>query len=484
MKKIFLSLLPFIFVFLASIYTPTDPDLGWHLKYGEYFFQNGKILRDNIFSTEMPNYTWVNSSYATDILTYFTFHNFGFFGLSILGALTITLILFTFSKSTKLNLWAQVLIFPFILYMMVPLFSVSFRGQLLSLLFLGIQSWILSRYDNKLNKKTLLILPLYTLWSNFHGGFLLGLGILIIWVVTYVIKEVIFNPKSKWKDILITQTINFGTILLGVFAFSLINPYFLGIYHEAFSHFGNPWQKYITEWLPFDDMSFLWWNHLLFGFVMFYSSIFLFFSNQFKKQLPNMVVFLLVFTFSLLMRRYAWTAYLLALPVLAPAIEVIKPNNKTIQTISIITLVILMFYATFDSKQPFNQYKMMDWEVYCQKSLNCSRQATQFLIDNKLTENLMTTYDWGGYMIWNFPQIKPSIDGRMHLWRDEAGYSAFAYYYPFEQNWKDIDQSKYNIVFMSTKKEAYNRLIELVKEKKWRIVYQDNNAAIFIRNQL
>ena len=73
-------ILPYIFVFIASLYLPTDPDLGWHLKYGEYFFQHHQILRDNTFSTMMPQYHWENGSWGTDIITYAIYKLGGFGG--------------------------------------------------------------------------------------------------------------------------------------------------------------------------------------------------------------------------------------------------------------------------------------------------------------------------------------------------------------------------------------------------------------------
>ncbi|MEK9175970.1 MAG: hypothetical protein AAB520_00845, partial [Patescibacteria group bacterium] len=64
--KKYLPLLIILFlylgIFIFSIHLPQDPDLGWHLKYGEYFFENGSVLRDNTFSALMPDYKWSNSS--------------------------------------------------------------------------------------------------------------------------------------------------------------------------------------------------------------------------------------------------------------------------------------------------------------------------------------------------------------------------------------------------------------------------------------
>src|SRR5438105_3209384 len=98
------GILPYVFVFLASLYLPSDPDLGWHLKYGEYFLTHHQVLRDNIFSTMMPPYHWANGSWGTDLLTYIIFHWGGFFGLTIASALLVTLTFFFFAKAAQLTL--------------------------------------------------------------------------------------------------------------------------------------------------------------------------------------------------------------------------------------------------------------------------------------------------------------------------------------------------------------------------------------------
>ena len=79
-----LSGIIYLAVFIFSINLPTDPDLGWHLKYGEFFFKKGSILQDNIFSTMMPDYKWVNHSWASDALIYFVNNSAGVIGISLL----------------------------------------------------------------------------------------------------------------------------------------------------------------------------------------------------------------------------------------------------------------------------------------------------------------------------------------------------------------------------------------------------------------
>src|SRR3989344_9485662 len=64
----------FIGVFI--LFKPTtDPDFGWHYKYGEYLFNNHHLLRQNIFSYNFTSYEWANSYWLSE-LVFFVFYRF------------------------------------------------------------------------------------------------------------------------------------------------------------------------------------------------------------------------------------------------------------------------------------------------------------------------------------------------------------------------------------------------------------------------
>ena len=192
-----LTFLLLLSIFIASLFSSLDPDLGWHLKYGEYFFQNNSILRGNTLSSLMPDFKWNNSSWATDLLTYLTFNNFGFLGLSVLAALVITATFFFIGKAAKLSLFERSIIFPILFYFVLPVNRVSFRGQLLSLLLIAIMFYVLSRFEQKNKRGLLLLIPLFAIWSNFHGEFILGLALFLIWVFVYSAKEIYLNFRNN-----------------------------------------------------------------------------------------------------------------------------------------------------------------------------------------------------------------------------------------------------------------------------------------------
>lgn len=462
----FTRYLPYVVVFTSTLYNSSDSDLGWHLKYGEYFFRYAKILKENIFSTQMSGFQWFNSSWATDLLTYLTFNSFGFLGLSVLGALIITLTFYFFAKVAKLSFWHQAFVFPIILYLEEPLTAVSFRGHLLTLLFISFLYYIFEKYKNGNKRLLFAAIPLFIFWSNFHGEFILGLGLLAGLTALQMFK------KRDFYLILI-----FTLSLLA----TLINPFGWGIYEESFRHFGNPLQQYIIEWLPFDTFSPLWWNLIAWGFILSLSLIVIIRRKKFRENLPFLGITTLLLLFSFWIRRYAWPMYLTSIPLVTYLFDSIRPKNKLILISLPLVIFIFYYFLIIFIKNPAYQLQVMSWDNYCYFYVKCSPKAAEYLLNNKPKGKLLSFYNWGGWLISQYPEVKPSIDGRMHLWQDENGYSAFEEYYPYEQNWKEVDKSDYDLVFMPPTKPIHKQMMELVGQKKWQILYQDKYASIFLR---
>ena len=480
-KKYIQTFLPFIFVFLASLYRPYDSDLGWHLKYGEYFFKYHQILRINTFSQMMPNYKWPDTDWAVDIVTYFAYHNFGgFLGLTLLGAFVVTLTFLFFSKAFDLDYFEQAIIFPFIAFIEAPINSVSFRGQQVSVLLLGVLFYIVEKFDKGNSRFIYLAIPTFFLWANLNGQFVLGLGIFAIWIFVYLLNQ--FFNKGRNIFAIKKEIISLGTVFLLTLLVTLINPFGFSIYSVTLDHFGNKYLKDIAEYLPFAESSSLWWNQLVVGILIGLGFVFIFFKGELKKRIPMFSIIGVLYILSWAVRRYAWSFYYLAIPFLKPLVYFFKPDDKRylfwVGTILFTIYIVLTLFI----KAPLNQFKQMNWNVYCNQLTNCSPKSADFIIKNHLNNNkLLTLYDWGGWLIWNYSQIKPTIDGRMHLWIDANGYSAFGDYYGYEQNTKSIEPSPYDTILMSPSKPLYQELLQLVNEGKWKLVYSDNTSGVFVR---
>jgi hypothetical protein len=429
----------------------------------------------------MPDYRWVNHSWGTDVLTYAIFHTFGFFGLSLAGAIVIALTFFFFSKAARLSLWEETILFPVLLVLLYPLDVESLRSQLLSLLFLGILFYICSLYTVREPRTLFLVVPLFLIWANLHGEFILGLVVFLLWIVL-TIGANIYRGGMKLDPSILQQT----KILLLVFVLSvvatLINPFGIGIYIETFEYIGNPMQQYIVEWVPIPPLSDVWWQHIGIGVVLLAGILGLYFTGRLKENIPFVLLACVFFVLPLWAKRYTWPFYYMMLPVLYPIAHFFKPDRRSIRLFGTIGLLIATFALVLFLKLPFSDTIDYSWNKYCQTSgVACSPPSAEFLLQHDLTNKLFSNYGWGGWLIWNYPDIKPTIDGRMPFWEDENGYSGFKEYYWYEQNWSDIDESEYDVVYMSPRATIYQRMNQLVEEGKWDLVYQDRYAGIFVR---
>jgi len=487
--------LPYLIVFIYSLYTPSDPDLGWHLKYGEYFWQHGTVLRDNTFSAMMPTYHWANTSWITDIIVYTAYHLGGLFGVTLLAAGVVALTFYFFSKAFSLTLWEQTLVFPFMLYLEDPINNISFRGQQIVFLFIGILFYLISFYEKK-PKVLWFALPLFWVWAGIDGEFMLGFGLFAFWMALFVFNKLRIdflsqkkNKKTffeKAKQILFTERKEIFfllSVLITSFLITFVNPFFYRIHLEVLSYIGNPLLKDISEYLPFDMYSQQWWSEIVVGMILIFGMFILGFRGKFWTMFPVLGGGLILFILSLGIRRYAWPAYYLLIPLLAMTATFLKPDGKKLTKITTTITLLLLLGVVIWQRYPFSQYVQFNWDQYClSQVLPCSSNSAKYVEQHQLTQNIYSLYGWGGWIIWNYPEIKPTIDGRMHLWT-QNGYSGFADYYSIEQNFTDIDKTNYSVAYMSPQKPVYNRLLQLVKEGKWKLVYKDENAGIFMRQK-
>lgn len=479
-----LAFLPFLIVFVASLYSSADLDLGWHLKYGEHFVKYHEILKVNTFSSEMTNYRYPNTSWVSDVLLYTVYSKLGFLGITLLAATVITFTFYFFSKAAGLTLFQKSLLFPLLLYLLAPQNAAGYRAQLLSFLFMGILFYLLTSFQALKTRHFILIPIVFLAWANSHGEYLTGLALFGIFVGIKITMSLIGTrgQRDKAPTLSLGHSIPLLLIFALSFATTLINPFGINIYLESLRHFGNPLQKYVIEWLPFPAFSALWWNLVLTGLA----SILGLFSLIRSKKLSfvncqmSVVIFLLL-ALSFWSRRYAWSYFYFSVFLTAPLIAYCQPKNRKINTWTTAIILAVSLLVALISKNPLAQFTKMSWENYCQFYVGCSPKAAQYLVDHNLSGNLYTFYDWGGWLIANYPQIKPSMDGRMALWRDKTGAGSFEQYYALEQNWADIDKSKYDVALVSPRKPVFYRLLELAQKDKWAIKYQDNVAAVFVR---
>ncbi len=120
-------ILLFVLIFLLSFQVVIDTDFGWHLRVGEFITNTRSIPRTDLFSFSLPNYPYVYHSWLAEVLIFASFQSFGFWGVSILYALILSVGLAFVYFSCRILSKGQVL--PLFFLWSVPIAHAAFGGR-------------------------------------------------------------------------------------------------------------------------------------------------------------------------------------------------------------------------------------------------------------------------------------------------------------------------------------------------------------------
>ncbi len=467
---IILEILIIVVVFTFMLWPPTDPDLGWHLRYGQYFWQTGKILTRNIFSSSLPNYYWVNPSWGYEVILYPFFKTFGFVGLSIWGAATVTLAFIFITLAYKVKPWLKMFLLPPFL-ILSGVAWLGMRAQLDTILGLAI-------VYSLINKKRFIYLPfVFLIWANLHGGFILGLSIWFIFLAWRIILG--FRDVKKQKELLTELSI----FILSVLA-CFINPFTYRVFTEDFKNaISSQMQSHIAEWRPIPNGSPGQIIFFIYSAVLLIISAFILIKDW-KKFLPHVLINTIFFFLTLGFRRYLLIYVLCSFPVALIFFKYIQGMvtvkwHKILNLLALSITFALLCYALL-IRLPAVSLNTFNWNVYC-LNLRCSEKLSDFLNENPPRGRGFNNYSMGSYLIWRVPQIKTFIDGRMTVW-EENGINPF-------KDFVDIYNS--NVWTQAFEKQNFSWAIAvpgtnldmylLSASSIWKLEYSDSKVDYYIK---
>lgn len=489
--KWYLMWVVFLTLFWAIGYTRQDPDFGSHIKLGEWIAKNKKVTTVDLFSYTMPSYPHIDHEWLTDVSMYKLNGWLGYFGLAGVFSL-ITLIALLILVPSKNWQWSIV---PLILGASVWIFRAGIRPQVEDWLFLGIMILI---FENKPRWKNLRwFFPLLMIiWANLHGGFALGIIIMLLLLVL------------KWVQQRKVDLADLGVWLLAVLG-TLVNPYGPRLWHEVWMQMSDRNLRYnIYEWLPF-------FMRMELGYWLL-AILTLAFTLRYLKtwSWPRLGLIAVTFLAGIISLRHMALFVVPAVPAVTEGFkrfwQEIKKDKLAVSRAKIIyatVLIISIIILTISIAESFNFPKNKFGRSYPIK-------AIQYLKANDFEGNLFSPYNWGGFLILEYPEKKLFVDGRMPSWRrseevsqeshwafkdyleiaNEGKYQEFFDQYkittvlwfnqllkPNPVNWKIKIFGIEKVVSFGDRKETI--FLESIKKDGWEKVYEDETAIIFKRPQ-
>lgn len=494
-SRMIFIILGFSLIFFIALRPPTDPDMGWHLRDGKYLTENNfQVAKSDPFSWTMSEFPVVMHEWMTDLVAYSISEKTGLFVLSIVSALITTAAFILVSMGMKNELEYKIIAGIMGIIASIPILGV--RAQMLSLL--GTASVIYIIYEFKANSQTkkIFFLPLvFFIWVNFHGGFPVGLFLLALFIIFELVKFMVRLGLRKKKE---SRFLNWfgkyfekgGTTANSLaqlaivsfisFLLTFVNPYGWRIYVEVFTTVFDTYAKSnIGEWLPVSVFSSISYQFIIY-LTLF--AILLFFGFRKIGHIYLIIAFIFLYlAFS--SWRHVPIFLIISIPLWVEIVNQLAGRELSRLTRNGWFLVVMATVVFFVAKQQIQIVYPISASVdRLAKEGGYPIGAVRYLKENPIEGRMLNEYNWGGFLIWQYPEKKVYIDGRMPSWRLD-GYGVFEEFNQimrFDEGWQDaLDRQEISFVLV------YNNFINrmVFSNIGWEEKYSDGLAVIYVRRR-
>ena len=461
-----------------------DGDTGYHIRTGEFIIRNRTIPTHDIFSYLTPPPKWIAHEWLSEILMAIICRATGLSGIVIFFAAFLALthaFLYQSLRSSSSDILAVIMITA----IAVATSSTHWlaRPHVFSLALTLAWYHALNNYQFN-HRNTLKYLPaLMLLWVNLHGGFVLGLILLVIYTLGNCFGAITAPPsiaEERWRKA--KRLALFAILCAGV---ACINP-----------------RGYEILLFPFKLAS----DHLLMDRVVE------FLSPNFHEPLPFKYM-LLIFMAAVALSRIRLDPIEVALVVLLTYMSL-----YSVRYVSLFAIIVSRPLLRL-SEDLFSQLPPPFWQFYQRRAQNLAAleastshylwpamsvsltialaiaglihfefsttrfpvAAVEFLKRAAIPGNIFNHDEFGDYMIFAaWPQYRVFIDGRSDMYGADriTDYLKIADGQP---DWEDTIQ-KYNISLVFFAPQSPIAAILRGRRQEWSVIYSDELASIFVRN--
>ena len=487
-----------LLLIVLSLSAPANYDIWCHLKTGEYIIQTRSIPHQDVFSYAAES-AWIPYSWLAEIIYY---SGVSLLGFNFLVFLRAALLIATFGMAALVlwrwkNNFVSTIILS-LLFSFLAMFLWSDKPYLFSAFFLMIFFLTLLQWERTKSKIIWILPPLTLLWANIHINFAYGLALVIYFAVfdflSIIFGKITAKKKLKWSDIKNSLPL-FVVTVISILA-TFLNPFGLRLYSQVFRMANMPASYALVKEFASPDF------HLLFGKVFFaaitFSAIIIALSPK-KPNLRSMLIFIVILGLSLYSSRNILFLSVLWLPIVTESAtgltrelsgKVRRTNPAEIRSSlprkprTIRHIVIINFFAWLGVI-----LLIISLVVYKTRATGIFKeyindkvfpvQAVEYLCKHpEINGNMFNDYSWGGYIIYKtYPERKVFIDNRIQLY-EKSLLKKFAGVVLLTEDWETLDR-EYSFDYVIINKEyPLEELLNL--SPKWRLVYSDKLASIFV----
>ena len=472
-----------------------DADIGWHIRSGEQILLTHVIPLTDQFSYTRQGAPWCAWEWMYDVIIAVIHHRSGLNGVVLFTAVVIGgtfALMFRFILRRSGNLLvAGSLTLLTIAAAQVHMLA---RPHVLSWLFTLLWVENLCRFEDGEHFALLWLLPLTWLWANLHASFILGLGLLGVFVLGHT-WSALSTPRDGDRQ-KITQLV---TVLSACLLTSLLTPYGYKLHVHVYQYLSN---RFLMN--NIDEFASPNFHIPVYGYFELFVLLVIAGAMLGRDRLTPTGLLLLLFSLHAglyAVRNIPMSAIIMSL-VLGPVwtlaitpgfgsqprwlISVLETGQSISDSMTrlerqlhghvlVLVVVAASVLLVLNGGRAFSKQIVA---VHFDETI-FPIKAAEFIAQKGIGDHLFSTDAWSGYLIYKlYPRTKVYFDDR-HDFYGEAFIREYAKALLATRQWRDpLDRYQVEWVLMPTDSALSTVLRE---SRNWRVDYDDGLAMVFSR---
>jgi len=470
-------------VFFSGGTLLVDGDTGYHIRAGEFIIDTFSVPDRDIFSFLSPPLAWTAHEWLSEVIMASVHSAFGLTGIVIFFSFLIAFIfslLFKMVRTSGSNMVAVVVI----MLLVIGSSQVHWlaRPHIFLLLLTVVWYRLLDSYQYDDRNHLYFLPPLMLLWVNLHGGFILGLVLVAVYLVGNIVGSMVSTDDGKQRCARKARAL--ALTMLACILVSMINPYGPRILLFPLELTSN--KLIMDSIVEFQSPNF----HVFrpFAYLILFT-VATFALSRTSLNIIEVILAVLFVNMALYSTRHIPLFGIVVAPILARQTELIlnqrkgmlvgflKKRSEGIASMDASSrwhlwpvaacLAAVVLFAAGRIEYGFDEKKM-------------PVEAVGFLKREKIEGNMFNNDEFGDYIIYAaWPGYRVFFDGRSDMYGAQR-LKEYLSVRGIAPGWERVLE-KYGIswVIFNARSPLSQHLLE---RPDWRLIYADRVAVIFVRN--
>jgi hypothetical protein len=457
-------------VFVVGRGFNVDPDVWWHTKAGQIILATHHWPTTDPFSFTAGGQPWIDCEWLGDILFAPVARWAGLQGLDalliILGS-GIMLALYAYAtlraKDSKAGFVASAVL------LVLTSASFSLRPQMLGYLFLILTLIILERFRQGKVRSLWFLPPLFLVWVNAHGSWIIGLGVVFVYWTSGLLEFRLgglearrWTPQDR-RSLSMAFLLSLCTIPITPYG-PQIAAYPFEVAFKMPIGVGN-----VSEWqsMPFNLPGGKLFLGLILAFLVFQVIC------RFTWRLEELALFLFGTMMACLHLRFLLLFVPFSTPILATILARWVPpysrsKDRYLLNAALMLAVVVGIVRFFPSQAELEKGISGNFPV----------RAVEYMHEHSVHGPIFNTYNFGTYLLWS--DYKVFIDGRSDIYERSGAFSDYLFIDRLKPGALSVLQSYGVRACLLQRDEPLATMLAALPG--WQKVYADNLSVLFVKH--